>query len=106
MSAVGSERVIGIAKSMAGIQPNAGARFLEMLSSKLPVDPWLPLTAVEQADRSWLQPVSAWTSRFYSNESIEDSGQLWTVLTWVSQVNTKSCSSKANQSLPVVQKLF
>jgi hypothetical protein len=46
-----------------GSQPNAGARFDAVLASKLPVDPRLPPTALEQADRNRQQPVSAYRSR-------------------------------------------
>jgi hypothetical protein len=42
-----------------GFQPNAGARFDEMLASKLPVDLQLAPPALELADRKRLKPVSA-----------------------------------------------
>jgi hypothetical protein len=40
-------------------QPMAGARFDEVLATKLPGDFQLPPTALEQADRNRLQPVMA-----------------------------------------------
>jgi hypothetical protein len=36
----------------------AGARFDEMVASKLPVDPYSPLAAMEQADRKSQVPVT------------------------------------------------
>lgn len=36
-----------------------GARFGELLATKLPVDSCLPMSGLEQADRNWLQPVLA-----------------------------------------------
>lgn len=40
-----------------GNQPIAGARIDQVPAIKLPVDPRLPQTALEQADRNALQPV-------------------------------------------------
>ena len=37
----------------------AGARLDELLASKLPVDPLLPPTALEQADRKRVDPLLA-----------------------------------------------
>ena len=43
----------------ASFQPNAGAPIDEMLTTKLPVDPKFPLTALEQANCAGLKPVCA-----------------------------------------------
>ncbi|TAH12191.1 MAG: hypothetical protein EAZ11_07495 [Curvibacter sp.] len=40
-------------------QPNAGARLVEVDASKLTVIPLLPPTALEQADRKWVDPLYA-----------------------------------------------
>jgi hypothetical protein len=37
----------------------AVARFEEMFATKRPIDPRLPMSVLEQADRKSLQPVSA-----------------------------------------------
>jgi hypothetical protein len=40
-------------------QPDAGVRLDGVLASKLPVDPLLPPTALEQADRKRVDPLCA-----------------------------------------------
>ncbi len=40
--------------SSSDCSPLAGARFNEMLDAELHVDPRLPVTAIERAERNWL----------------------------------------------------
>ena len=42
----------------ARFQPIAGAHFGEVIAAKLPVDPWLPMAGLEEADHKELIPVS------------------------------------------------
>ena len=64
-----SERFVSML-SKDGFQPMAGAPIEEMLTSKLPVDPRLPLTALEQANRNGLPPASAYCgAMFFGLES-------------------------------------
>lgn len=53
----------GLLSVNGNFQPIKVARFDEVLATKLPVDPRLPPTDLEQADRNWLQPVMVCMSR-------------------------------------------
>jgi|LNFM01.1.fsa_nt_gb hypothetical protein len=46
-------------KANGSNQPNEGARFDEMLASKLPVGPRRPIAAMEQSDRKLVDPLCA-----------------------------------------------